>query len=429
MVALRTRSKSLVAITLLSAACLGLTSCTGDGFVAGSDEVNSVSAELSSSIDDAVANAMQLSGSTAAVVGVWSASGEYVHGYGEGIDASAPIRAAQASQPVMCALLLELVEDGQLTLEREVAKDLPRQVRIDGITYGQLCDATSGFADFKAVSLLDIFANNPTRPWSDRELLAEALARSPLAEPGKEQHPSDTGALLLARALQQRTHTPVADLLEEYVFGPSEMRSSSYPQDLLTQVELPSNGMTGLTYLSSGGAPVCAVPGEVEGETVPAEPTSAAKVSPSMLSGAGATVTTVTDLKRFYERYLSGGYGTGSAELVTTLSAPVPEPVEGEEAPVAPVNGWTFGVNKQGPLYGMSGSMTGTITAAYHDPVGKFTVVVALNNSSAGAGFAGALAFQLAAIAGAGVEWTAEDQTASLAERAVCQPPAEATAE
>ena len=431
MAATRTRRAGVVALTLLSAACLGLTACSGGGFASSPDEVKTVGADLATSIDDAVANAMQLSGSDAAIVGVWSGSGDYVHAYGDGVEASSPIRAAQASQPVMCALLLDLVEKGELSLNREVSKDLPRQVGLDGITYGQLCEATSGLADFKSLAFTDIFANNPVRPWSDRELLSQSLAHSPLAEPGAEQHVSDTGSLLLARALHQHMRAPVSDLLEEHVFSTSDMHSSNFPRDLLTETELPSSGMAGLTYASSGGAPVCTVPGEEEGTTVATEPAAVPEVSPSMLSGAGGTVTTVTDLKRFYERYLSGGFGANSAELVTTLSAPSTEPVEGEEAPAegeevaAPIDGWTFGLEKQGPLYGMSGAITGTLTAAYHDPTGKFTVVVALNNSSAGAAFAKAFAFQLAAIAGAGVEWTAEDQGAVLTERAVCQPPAE----
>jgi D-alanyl-D-alanine carboxypeptidase len=73
--------------------------------------------------------------------------------------------------------------------------------------------------------------------------------------------------------------------------------------------------------------------------------------------------------------------------------------------------------------------MTGTLTSAYHDPATGFTVVIALNNSSAGASFAQNLAFQLAALAGANVEWTAEDQAAALSEKAICPLPAEEAAE
>jgi hypothetical protein len=60
-------------------------------------------------------------------------------------------------------------------------------------------------------------------------------------------------------------------------------------------------------------------------------------------------------------------------------------------------------------------------------------VVVALNNSSAGAGFAKTLAFELAALsseAGAGPElpWTAADQAGLLAQAAICQAAPEAEA-
>lgn len=423
----RTRRAGVAAISLLAAAALALTGCTGGGNGGGPGEVNSIDAGLAGSIDEAVANAMQLSGSTSAIVGVWTGSGDYVHAYGEGISADSRIRAAQASQPVMCALLLSLVDEGKLKLDRKISKDLPRQVGIEGITYGQLCDATSGLADFKSANLIDIFANNPTRPWSDRELLAQSLAHSPVNEPGAGQQVSDTGSLLLARALRQQTGTPVPQLLEEHVFAPAGMGNSAFPNDPATQTTLPDGSLTGLSYPSSGGAPVCSVAGATEGETVAVEPVPVPEVSPSMLGAAGATVTTVTDLKNFYERYVAGEFGKGSAERVTSLSAPPPAPpAEGEEVPEPPVDGWTFGLEKQGPLYGMSGSITGTLTAAYHDPAGKFSVVVALNNSSAGSAFVRALAFQLAALAGDGVEWSAEDQGAALAERAVCQPAAPA---
>lgn len=426
MAATRIRRARVATLSLLTAAALALTGCTSNGIMGGDGEVNTVDAELATSIDEAIASALQLSGATEAIVGVWGPSGDYVHAYGDGIKANAPIRAAQASQAVMCALLLDLVDEGKLKLDRPVSKDLPRQVGITDITYGQLCEATSGLADFKVAAITDIFTNNPTRPWSDRELLAQSLAHSPVHTPGAEQHKSDTNALLLARALRQVTEVSIAQSLNDRVFEPSGMLHSEFPSDLNTQTQLPKGGMNGRTYPSSGGVPVCTTPGETEGEVVPLEPTEVMNVSPSMLGGAGATVTTVTDLKKFYERYISGEFGASSAKLINSLSAPAPAPpAEGETAAEPPVDGWTFGLEKQGPLFGKSGAITGTLTAAYHDPVGKFTVVVSINNSSATSRFVRSLAFELAAIAGAGVEWSAEDQAEALAAAAVCQPPAE----
>lgn len=425
------RRRRLSSVALLASVSLALTACTG-GIFSDAGEMNSVDAELSQQLDEAVNSAMKLAGADNAIVGIWSSSGDFVQSYGESASTGSAIRAAQASQPVMCALLLELVEDGTVTLERKISEDMPRQVGIEGITYGMLCDATSGLADFKT-SLTTIFANNPTRPWPDRELLAHSFANSPVSEPGTEQFISDTDALLLGRALSDATGLSLDVLLKTHVFDNASMGSSYYPKDVLTELKLPGGGMNGFTYPFENGEPVCVittpVEGGAEGEVTETQvaPTEVREVSPSMLHGAGATVTTVNDLKTFYEKYLSAGFGTAeNAALITSERLNTPEPAEGEQT----LSGaWTFGLEQHGKLYGMSGAMTGTLTAAYHDPSNSFTVIVTLNNSSAGSEFVRALAFQLAAISGADVSWSAEDMQTLLAERAVCQPVAEDTTE
>lgn len=388
----------MAALSALTVGALvtGLTGCSGGNpLLPGDATQDSLDANVSSRIESAVADAMALSGSTAAIVGVWKGDEAYVQGFGDGVDANSKIRAAQASQPVMCALLLDLVAKGTVSLDREVSADLPRQVGIEDITYGQLCQAQSGLADFKA-RIADIFANNPTRQWPEGELLAQSLARSPVSRAADSAHPSDANTLLLARALRTATGGDTSSLLHDHVFTKAGMSSTTYPQNPLTDVTEPGL-MTGQTREFADGDPVC----DVEAVAVP-------EVSPSMLSGAGATVTTVTDLKSFYEHYLNGDFGGDAASLIT------------QTLPVSDTRDWGFGLEKVGPLYGMTGAMTGTITAAYRDPATGFSVVVALNDSTAGAGFARILAFELAAAAGANVPWSAEEQAENLSKRAVC---------
>lgn len=416
------RRARTAAIGTIAVAALSLTACTGGGGGIGSPDTNSVSSGFSDAVDGAIESAMQQSGSTAAVVGVWTEEGEYLRAYGdEEIDSGVQFRGAQATQPVMCALLLQLAEDGTVGLDDEVSDDLTRQVGIEDITYRQLCTGTTGLADFKK-GFDDIFTNNPARPWGPRELLAQGLAESPTKWPGLNFNQSDTNALLLARALQVRTGTQIGALLDEYVYEPAEMSASYYPAREDTELQ---SGLNGLTYPSSGGEPVC-----------DADPVEVPQVSPTMLSGAGATVTTVTDLKKFYSAFLDGEFGGeefGSlpTDVIPTKNPkrdkngdPVEESEEAEEAPDARM--WGFGAERIGPLYGRSGSITGTLTAAYHDPSTDYTVVVAVNNSSAGSAFIKALAFEIASLSsengvGPEVPWTAEDQTSQLAEHAVCQ--------
>ncbi len=408
----------LLAVGAIVVAALGLTACTDGDSVTSSADVNTVDPALASGIDDAIASAMQQSGSTEAVVGVWGNDGsEYLRGYGDsGVDGSVSIRGAQATQPVMCALMLDLVDEGTIDLDGKVSEDLTRQSGIEDVTYRQLCEMRSGIADYKS-GFADIFANNPTRPWAEQELLAQGLSRSPESWPGLDFHQSDSNLVLLARALKVKTGLEIPDLLRDHVFSDANMGSTYFPA--LNSTTISGDTLQGLTYPSSGGKAVC-----------DAEPVEVAEVSPSMLAGAGATVTTVTDLKNFYDGYLSGTFGGESAGVVTeAFPTKNPERDEnGEPTEEIAMDGrlWSFGVEKVGPLYGRSGSITGTLTAAYSDPDSGFSVVVSLNNSSAGAGFAKSLAFQLASLAQAqGVApeltWSADEQTEALAKAAVCQ--------
>lgn len=378
------------------------------------EDVKTVSAELSEAIDAAIENALTLSGSTEAVIGVWNGeSGAYVRGYGEGITAATSFRGAQSTQPFMCALLLDLANKGEVSLGRKVSSDLTRQSGIDDITYAQLCDQKSGLSDFKR-GYADINANNPARVWAEKELLANGLANSPLSWPGLDVHLSDTNALLLDRALRVKLQEDTGTLLSASVFKPLVMSATSYPTSS-EPAEASDKSLQPLTYVRSGGKPVC------ETGAVAVE-----KLSTSMLRGAGSALTTVTDLKTFYTEYLDGAFGDAQSRALVTEFAPAKNPERDEsgeptEEPDTAGRQIGFGVEKVGPLIGRSGAITGTISAAYTDPETGLTVIVALNNSTAGAGFAQALAFQLAALTGAELGWTAEDQGAKLTESAVCQ--------
>lgn len=415
----RARSGAIAAIAITG---LALTGCTGGGGGGGSTDVATVSDGFAGSIDDAIATAMELSRSDSAIVGVWTPeSGEYVRAYGdESLDSSARFRAAQTSQPLMCALLLSHVADGNVELDEKVADDLTRQVGIGDTTYAQLCKQTSGLADFKG-AFRNINVDNPTRPWTDRELLAQSLVNSPLSWPGLDIHRSDANALLLGRALNVGQHESVANMMRDRVFETASMGSSYVPAN--NELEVRGDALVGKSYPLSGGDPVCDV-----------DPIDMTEVSPTILGTASSTVTTVTDMKNFYDQYFAGTFGTEETTPLLTDAVPTENPERdengdpvGDEPEATPTQErWSFGVENVGPLYGLAGAVPGTISAAFQDPETGYTVVVALNNSSAGGGFARNLAFQLASISAENgvameVPWTVDGQADVLSEAAVCQ--------
>lgn len=412
---------AVAALTLL------LTACTGSKGVEVQANYSTVSGATAETLESAVTQAMQWSRSTEAVVGVWSPDGDYVQAFtaegGEVTDSNAQFRAAQTGQPFICALLLDVVAEGLVTLDREVAEDLPRQTGIGDVTYGQLCDGTSGLADFKSLNA-NLSVTNPTRSWPTGELIAQSLIAGPLSWPGLNVHRSDTNSVLLGRALGVVTGQTLQEMYEERIFTPAGMQATYIPRPS----DLTITGENALDGIAFPPGPVCDA-GTLE----------LSQVSPTVLGEPGSAVSTVTDLKTFYEHYLSGTFGGTEAVAVLSDTRPAKNPERDEEGnPTEEIaEGGTersFGMLKHGPLFGFNGAYPGSLTATYHDPGSGLTVAVALNNSTAGAGFAEKFALQLAAIMAEQegtleVPWTAEERAASLADGAICQDVAEEAAE
>lgn len=403
-------------LALLSALAIFITGCSSSKPDATAIPETTLAAGTVTAIDSAISEAMQLAKATEAVVGVWSESGDYVSAFSSGssreFDARALFRGAQTNQPILCALVLQLESEGSLKLDREVSRDIPRQTGIGDVTYRQLCDGTSGLPDFKG-KFTNIYLENPTRTWPSGQLIAEALIQPKLSWPGLDVHRSDSDAVLLGRALSVLAEGDLPEMLEEKVFEPAEMFNTDI-------VESGTNLIPGDNSLAGTGF--------LPGPNCEAGPVDFTELSVTMLGNSGNTITTVSDIKNFYTHLFNGTFG-GEAGLQTlTTVQPTDNPKRDSdgnvtEEPENPTSFRGFGVLKEGSLWGYNGALPGSATAAWHNPETGFTVVVALNNSTAGAGFASNLAKAIAAITGEpGLTWTVEEMNEKLVAAEVCPP-------
>ena len=388
------------------------------------DASTELSAEAQTRMRDAVTAAMAKAQASGAIVGVWAPwAGNWVEGIGAtepggstppSVDATFRVGTAGAS--MTCAVLLRLVDEGRVGLDDPLDEYLTRQPGIEGITLRQLCQNNSGIADYVG-PLRGTFIDNPTRLWPATELIANGLVRSPLAPAGQAYSASSTGYLLLGRALRAETSSEWDALYRDQLFAPAGLSATSFPS--ARELELADGALSGYAYaLDGGGAPRCDVL-----ETVP-------RLSNSMLEVAGGQVSTVTDLKRYLELLLDGALLSEESTAELTATIPV-----AADAPAWRSMG--LGVMQLGPLYGTSGWIPGTLTSMYHDPASGLTIVVALNNSSAGTDFVEALALQLASISAelpaasggtggaavAAMPWAEQEQIDRMNAGAVCQPP------
>jgi D-alanyl-D-alanine carboxypeptidase len=140
---------------------------------------------------------------------------------------------ASMSKTFTSALILGLVDDGKLSLDRKVATLLP-SVRLGtpgtpipaAITVRMLLDHTSGLADFFFGKGIDA-ALNAARgtTWTPERALA--YVGKPLGPAGRSWHYSNTNYVLLGLVAEKVGGAPFATLVRQRLFGPFGLTTAS----------------------------------------------------------------------------------------------------------------------------------------------------------------------------------------------------------
>ncbi|GAB3618559.1 serine hydrolase domain-containing protein [Okibacterium endophyticum] len=374
-------------------------------------------------LNAALTDAMALSGASGAIAGVWApwsgtwvtASGTTEPGGGSEMSTDMHFRIADNTKPMTCEVLFALVDEGVVSLDDNVTDYLPDLVGVSGITFGQLCQSTSGISD-SAATFGAQFERNPTREWARMELVADGVARRS-GTPGAAYAQSDTGYILLGLVLESVMDETWPELYDRYIFEPLGLNDSSFP------------GPANYTLPSPAASAWQALP-LPDGTYACDAPTDQSKLSNSMMSTAGGVVSTIEDLHAYSQALATGALRGAATKDVVWQTIPLGGDHESWQE-FAQAGAYQFG-----PMRGQFGSMPGQMSAMLTDPESGLTVVVMLNNSTAGVAFIEALAMKLAAIGGKAepaegrelpaiaLPWSQEQMSEQLAARAVCQPAA-----
>jgi len=146
-----------------------------------------------------------------------------------------PFHAASVGKVATTVLVMQLVDEGVLTLDTSVQSVLGP---LDGLLKGeasvyQLLDHTSGAADYfegpvtSGPPFLELVLTDPQRLWDPRGLLEFSRTRQvPVGMPGEQFHYSDTGYVLAGLVIEAVAGTPFHEVLRDRIFGPLEMNDS-----------------------------------------------------------------------------------------------------------------------------------------------------------------------------------------------------------
>jgi CubicO group peptidase (beta-lactamase class C family) len=122
----------------------------------------------------------------------------------------------------VATLLLRLVDEQKVSLDDKLAKWLPSVPNSDRVTLGQLAQMTSGYVDYVIGNepMNAELYRDPFRQWTTDQLLAYAVDKPLLYEPGTNWNYAHTNYVLLGLALEKATGQDMPKLLSEKVLGP-----------------------------------------------------------------------------------------------------------------------------------------------------------------------------------------------------------------
>ena len=222
-------------------------------------------------------------------------------------------RIASITKAFTAAVVMELVEEGALSLDDTVDQWVPGLLAEgDSITVRHLLGHTSGLADYtKDDEFIEAFVAGEELP---PERIVSFVSSEPLAfEPGSTYEYTDTDNNVLGMIVEAVAGRSYEQELSSRVLDPMELRSTVLPNS----PEMPDPHADGYEYDP-----------ESEGAEEPENVTTA--FDPSAAGASGALISTPSDLSRFFGGLLGGELiGEGTLEQMK-------ETLAGEGSPSGP---------------------------------------------------------------------------------------------
>lgn len=266
--------------------------------------------------------------------------------------ASDRYRIASVSKAFVSVLILQLEAAGKLHIDDPVANYLPGVVpNGSAITLRELMNHTSGLFNYTDdAAFVDDPFTSFARAWTPSQLLAVAFAHPPNFAPGTDWSYSNTNYVVLGLVVEAVTGQPLGQVLQEKIFTPLDLTSTSFP----STIELAPDLVHGYVQVQPG-TPLIDI---------------SAGLNPSWGWAAGAIVSTAKDVTTFYRA------------LVTRKLLPAKQLGE-METPSPVARGYGLGIVSAYPACGHAftheGDFLGWQNIAYSTANGKRQAVVMVN--------------------------------------------------
>ncbi len=354
------------------------------GSTAGSSALKQIDQAALQTMVDATAHNLLIPG---AVVLLRTPQGEFTATYGTTLlgttsppRANTYFRIASNTKTMTAAVIMQLAQESKLSLDDMVSKYVPGVPNGDNITLAELLDMRSGLYNFSnAPEILASMDHDPARVWSPAELLAIAFAHPPNFPPGTAFEYNNTNYVLLSFVAEKVDHKPLAQSMQDRLFGPLHLQHTVFPASAVNT--LPAPYSHGYLYGSASVAMVGSPPysSEVQaaaraGTLLPKDYTG---LNHSFAEGAGAVISTANDLATWIDALVAGRVlnATHQRRWLDSLQLEDPSKPKGQR--------YGYGISQisWGPntIYFHGGETPGYNSFMGYDPNSHVTLVVWTN--------------------------------------------------
>ncbi|MBU1671519.1 MAG: beta-lactamase family protein [Actinobacteria bacterium] len=326
----------------------------------------SFSTEQVKQLEDIVEETMTAQNIPGVIVGIWTPEGTWVKAFGKAdIEKGTPIstddrvRIASNTKTFVATVVLQLVQEGKLSLDDKLSKFVPSVKDADNITIRQVLQMTSGTFSFTEDEQFDKdFTADPLMKLTPEQEIEIANKHDNYFPPGQGYHYSDTNYEIAGLLIERVTDNKVEEEIQTRVIEPLGLGDTSFP-------ETPD-----ITGKHSKGYVL------QDGELV-----DYSRVEPSVPWAGGAMISNLDDMKAWAEALASGSL------LDKQMHAEQSKTVKMGEGPA----GYGLGVLDVNGFWGHEGAIFGFNTIFLRDPDRDATFIVFTNQSTNSAGDATAI--------------------------------------
>ncbi|GAA1928549.1 serine hydrolase domain-containing protein [Microbacterium aoyamense] len=260
-----------------------------------------------------------------------------------------PLRSVTKSYTV--TLLLQLVDEGEVTLDDTIDRYVDGVTNGDRITLRQLANMSSGNADYTNDDFVAVFSEDPTRIFTLDELNGFMLGKPAQFEPGAEHVYTNANTNLLGAVIEKVTGASYEDVLNDRILEPLGLQDTRYLLDVATWTEPHALGYG-----------------------PDADPREPADQNFSIFGPAGSMVSSLEDTRLWAETLATGALLDPATQAEREDGWPL------DAGP--PYDVYALGIGETNGWWGHNGEGLGYTAAVFHNPETGASIVVFMNESN-----------------------------------------------